>query len=62
MTKGPFELKLIDGREYDFGRESSFQVQSNGILKIFEPQRSRQIIYGPGGWLSIESVLPDDQR
>ena len=62
MAKGPFQLKLINGREQEFGRECSFQVESNGILKIFDTQNRRQITYSPGGWLSVESELPDQRH
>lgn len=57
MPKGPFQLKLVNGREYEFGPDSSFQVEGNGILRIFDTPNRRQMIFGPGSWLSVESEL-----
>lgn len=62
MTKGPFELKLVNGRDYEFGLDCTFQIEGNGILKIFDGPNRRQITYGPGGWLSVESELPERRR
>lgn len=62
MPKGPFELKLVDGPGYEFGPDCTFQIEGNGVLKIFDPVNQRQIVYGPGAWLSVESRLADRRQ
>lgn len=62
MPKGPFELKLVNGRDYEFGPDCTFQIEGNGILKIIDVPNGRQTTYGPAGWLSVASGLSDRRR